>query len=100
MCAQRGSGNGDGHVKDGVVGPRQAWWSAEDRSREQGPCAAHHEAADLLGEPMAHVESGGAPRMMGVVSRVQCSSPRKPLTSWRAEKRRRERRPNAADYCS
>jgi len=85
-------------------------WSTEDRHSQQGPYPAHQGSHSLAGEQRTGViswdqiqltteathklESQGQALLAGTIS----SSPRKPLTRWRAEDRHHQLGPNPAPH--
>ncbi|KAH9054855.1 hypothetical protein EDB87DRAFT_1824953 [Lactarius vividus] len=94
--------------------PRQplTLWRAEDRRRQQSGNTASHGSHSRTGEPRTGVVSRLQTRRAtaathSLESRGQASSavwkhsePRQPLTSWRAEDRRRQQAGNTANHSS
>ncbi|KAH8991821.1 hypothetical protein EDB86DRAFT_2830720, partial [Lactarius hatsudake] len=94
--------------------PRQplTLWRAEDRRRQQASNTASHGSHSLPGEPRTGVVSSLQTQRATAAthfleSRGQASSaafkhsePRQPLTSWRAEDRRRQQASNTASHGS
>src|SRR6267378_1011825 len=88
------------------------FWRAKDRCCQQGPNPAHHGSHSLPGEPRTHVisrvqiqltmEATHFLESQGHVSSAgsKSSSPRKPLTLWRAKDRCCQQGPNPAHHRS